>query len=180
MAENLKYTTFGSAPVVCIEAKMSLATRGIWPMTRVLLTAFEPYGPWTENAGWVLLQHLVQQLPSEPKVTTRLYPVDLATLRTRLSSDLRSHYDVALLLGQSPGSARFALESIAVNVALSAGALPEEATQLAADGPVAYRSSLPLEDWSRALRCQGIPATVSHHAGTYLCNAAFYLAHYFA
>ena len=58
-------------------------------MTRVLLTAFEPYGPWTENAAWMLLQHLTQKLPTEPQITTRLYPVEFAALRECLSSDLQ-------------------------------------------------------------------------------------------
>jgi pyroglutamyl-peptidase len=30
------------------------------------------------------------------------------------------------------------------------------------------------------LRKAGIPAAVSHHAGTYLCNAALYLTHHYA
>ena len=37
-----------------------------------------------------------------------------------------------------------------------------------------------MAEWVRGLRAQGIPARVSHHAGTYLCNAALYLSHYFA
>jgi pyroglutamyl-peptidase len=147
-------------------------------MTRVLLTAFEPYGPWTENAAWMLLQHLTQKLPTEPQITTRLYPVEFAALRECLSSDLQNNYDVALLLGQAPGSAQIALESIAINVALPLETKPNEAIPLTDDGPVAYRSSLPLKDWSREIQSLGIPTTISHHAGTYLCNAAFYLAHY--
>ncbi|MDZ4817432.1 MAG: pyroglutamyl-peptidase I, partial [Planctomycetota bacterium] len=44
-------------------------------------------------------------------------------------------------------------------------------------GPLAYRSSLPLAAWAERLRQQGIPAEVSLHAGSYLCNAALYLTH---
>jgi pyroglutamyl-peptidase len=39
---------------------------------------------------------------------------------------------------------------------------------------------LPLVDWSAKLRLRGIPAQVSYHAGTYLCNALLYWTHYFA
>jgi pyroglutamyl-peptidase len=30
------------------------------------------------------------------------------------------------------------------------------------------------------LRAEGIPTTVSYHAGSYLCNATLYLSHFFA
>jgi pyroglutamyl-peptidase len=45
---------------------------------------------------------------------------------------------------------------------------------LADDGPMAYRSPLALADWAIKLREAGIPAQVSYHAGTYLCNATLY------
>jgi pyroglutamyl-peptidase len=48
------------------------------------------------------------------------------------------------------------------------------------DGPVAYRAELPLADWAVKLRRAGIPAQVSYHAGTYLCNATLYWSQYLA
>jgi len=39
---------------------------------------------------------------------------------------------------------------------------------------------LPLEEWAEKLRQAEVPATVSHHAGLYLCNAVLYLAHHLA
>jgi pyroglutamyl-peptidase len=51
---------------------------------------------------------------------------------------------------------------------------------LVEDGPVAYRSQLPLAVWAQKLRQAGIPAQVSYHAGTFLCNATLYLSHYLA
>jgi len=41
---------------------------------------------------------------------------------------------------------------------------------------VAYESALPLADWSNKIRAAGIPAQVSFHAGTYLCNGLLYFA----
>ena len=148
-------------------------------MSRVLLTAFEPYDEWSANASWLAVQHLTRDLPTSPQVTTRLYPVDFSLLRERLVGDLRENFDVALMLGQAPGATAIAFESIGVNAAVARGSLAEDAAPLAADCPTAYRSDLPLGDWSRRLREAGIPAQVSHHAGTFLCNAAMYLAHYF-
>ena len=55
-----------------------------------------------------------------------------------------------------------------------------DGTELITDGPAAYRTSLPLERCHRALVSAGIPSDVSHHAGTYLCNAALYLSHHYS
>src|ERR1700749_2502012 len=85
-------------------------------MTRVLVTAFEPYDRWKTNASWLALVHLTQDLPSEPAITTRLYPVDFAVVRRKLSEDLEGNYDYAIHLGQAPGSGRIQLESVGINV----------------------------------------------------------------
>lgn len=147
-------------------------------MTRVLLTAFEPYDDWAENASWLLVQQLTRELPAEPVLTTRLYPVDFCKIRDRLERDLQDNYDVVLMLGQAPGAAAIALESIGLNLAVERDADPDQYMLLADDGPVAYRSSLPLAAWAARIRAAGIPAHVSYHAGAYLCNAAMYISHY--
>ncbi len=47
---------------------------------------------------------------------------------------------------------------------------------LVADGPLAYSSSILAGPISERIRLAGIPVGVSHHGGTYLCNAALYYA----
>jgi len=148
-------------------------------MPSVLLTAFDPYERWTTNASWSALVELTRDLPKSPQVTTRRYPVDFAALPERLEQDLRGDYDYVLHLGQAPGSARIQLEAVGLNV----GRTRQDdlaAFPLTADGPLAYRSTLPLNEWCAKLRAAGIPSEVSFHAGTYLCNAALYLSHYYS
>ena len=147
-------------------------------MTRVLLTAFEPYDRWQENASWQAIIEFTKQLPPEPKITTRRYPVDFQQVRERLESDLAENFDYAIHLGQAPGTGRIQLEAVGLNIGGTSAQLPEEFQPLASDGPVAYRSRLPLGNWAAQLREAGIPAQVSYHAGTYLCNATLYLTHY--
>jgi pyroglutamyl-peptidase len=146
-------------------------------MPTVLLTAFEPYDCWTENSSWLTLMELTQQLPATPRVTTRRYPVEIAGLRRRLSTDLAANYDYVLHLGQAPGSACIQLEAIGVNLLGGVTTWQEEPQPLVAEGPLAYGSRLPLAAWATKLRQAGIPSRVSYHAGTYLCNAALYLTH---
>jgi pyroglutamyl-peptidase len=149
-------------------------------MTTVLITAFEPYERWEENSSWLALVELTQNLPSTPLVTTRLYPVDFAAMRERLSDDLAADYDYALHLGQAPGSARIRMEAMGVNIGGRPDDVPERFRPLVPHGPAAYQTALPLGDWVAKLRRAGIPSEVSYHAGTYVCNATLYLSHYIA
>jgi pyroglutamyl-peptidase len=144
----------------------------------VLLTAFEPYGHWPTNASWLALTELMHDLPSSLQITTRLLPVEFEVVKARLAAELAADYEYALHLGQAPGSARLQLEAIGLNIACEGDAGFDR--RLCDDGPLAYRSTLPLFEWSQRIRAAGIPAEVSFHAGTYLCNAALYLTHYYA
>ena len=149
-------------------------------MTSVLITAFEPYDRWKANSSWLTLVKLTQDMPDEPTITTRLYPVDFAAVKEKLANDLRADYDYALHLGQAPGSTRIQLEAIAVNVGGSSTQSPDQFRPLVEGGPIAYRSPLPLGDWAVRLREARVPAQVSYHAGTYLCNATLYFSCYLA
>jgi pyroglutamyl-peptidase len=149
-------------------------------MKSVLITAFEPYDRWKTNSSWLALVQLTHDLPREPAITTRLYPVDFPEVKRRLAEDLKANYDYALHLGQAPGSGRIQLEAIGVNVGGSSSQSSDQYRALTDDGPVAYQSTLPLGEWAVMLRRNGMPAQVSYHAGTYLCNATLYLSCYFA
>ncbi len=149
-------------------------------MTRVLITAFEPYDRWTTNSSWLALVEFTRALPERPKITTRRYPVDFAIVKQRLAEDLAANFDYAILLGQAPGATRVQLEAIGLNIGGAHGADPGGYAPLTDDGPVAYRSPLPLATIAARLRQNGVPAQVSYHAGTYLCNAALYYACYLA
>ncbi|MCG8650636.1 MAG: pyroglutamyl-peptidase I [Pirellulales bacterium] len=142
-------------------------------MTRVLLTAFEPYDRWPENSSWLALADLTRWYDGAVELTTRRYPVELTAVGERLRKDLQEDYDVAIHLGQAPGATLVKLEAVGLNVR-------SDGSSLIADAPEAYRSPLPLERCSRSLVSAGIPCEVSHHAGTYLCNALMYLSQHYA
>ena len=149
-------------------------------MTTVLVTAFEPYDRWQENASWLALLDLTRELPARPRIVTRRYPVDFEKARARLLEDLSANYDYALHLGQAPGIGRIHLEAIGVNVGGHSQLTPDQFQPLAPEGPPAYQTKLPLAEWSRKIRDAGIPCQVSYNAGTYLCNALLYLTQHFS
>jgi pyroglutamyl-peptidase len=148
-------------------------------MPSVLITAFEPYDRWSENASWLALVELTRELPTSPKIVTRRYPVDFDKARSKLADDLAANYDVALHLGQAPGISRVHLEKVGINVGGNSQQVPDQFQPLVADGPAAFQSALPLDRWAGEVREAGVPCQVSYHAGTYLCNAVLYLSHHF-
>lgn len=150
------------------------------PPKTVLITAFEPYDRWSTNASWEVLVALTRELPTSLKIVTRRYPVDFEQTHSKLFDDLAANYDYTLHLGQAPGSSRVHLEAVGINVAGHSQQSPDDYQPLVAGGPAAYCTSLPLATWAGKIRAMGIPVQVSHHAGTYLCNAIFYLAQHLA
>jgi pyroglutamyl-peptidase len=141
-------------------------------LTRVLLTAFEPYDRWPENASWLAIVDLTRWYEGPVELVTRRYPVDLGRMSEKLRTDLQEDYDFALHCGQAPGASHLRLEAIGLN-------LRTDGSEILSGAPAAYRSSLPLESMVNRIRQSGIPAAVSHHAGTYLCNAALFLSHHY-
>ena len=108
-------------------------------------------------------------------MTTRRYPVDLTRMSEMLRKDLQENYDLAIHLGQSPGSTVISLEAVGLNVR-------SDGSPLIQDAPEAYRSPLSLASMqSIAYSRRASRARFRITPGTYLCNAALYLSqHYFA
>lgn len=145
---------------------------------RVLLTAFEPYDEWQENASWLALIALLRERPENLELITRRYPVDLQGVQQRLQDDLDTDFDAVLHSGQAPGSSTIRLEAIALNTAGRVEQTGQPAPELVPGGPVAYRSTLPLASCQKSLLEAGIPTSVSYHAGTFLCNATMFMTHH--
>lgn len=142
-------------------------------MTRVLITAFEPYDRWPENSSWLALVDLTRWYDGAVEITSRRYPVDLTRMSESLRKDLQANFDFAIHLGQAPGSTLIKLESVGLNVR-------SDGSPLIRDAAEAYRSPLELQRCQQVLLEAGIPCEISHHAGTYLCNAALYLSQHYA
>ena len=142
-------------------------------MPRVLVTAFEPYDRWPENSSWLALSDLTRWYDGDIDLTTRRYPVDLTRMSELLRQDMQSNFDLGVHLGQSPGSTSIRLEAVGLNVR-------SDGSPLVPSAPEAYRCRLDLAACNQLLLDSGIPSDVSHHAGTYLCNAALFLSQHYS
>jgi pyroglutamyl-peptidase len=152
---------------------------------RVLLTGFEPFGSHATNPS----QEIVAMLAARaPRTTGRRVELQTTILQTeydraarRLGSlidELRP--DAVVSLGVDSRAEGICLERIALNLddkdlADNAGEV-RLARPIVPGGPMVYVSTLPLDAMLKVLRQADFPATISNHAGTYVCNHVFYTA----
>ena len=148
-------------------------------MTRVLLTAFEPFGGEQVNPSQLAVQRLVAAGMTGVELRSAFLPVVYYEARDALRAAIEQHApDVVVCAGQAGGRFGVTPEKIAVN--RNDTAMPDNAGQapvdepIVADGPAAYFTGLPVAAIVDALRAAAIPSEVSWTAGAYVCNHVFY------
>lgn len=148
-------------------------------MPTVLLTGFAPFGGETSNPSWEAVAQLQGARITGHTIQTYLLPVEFGASLKALRKTMREHKPALVLcVGQAGGRSRLSLERVAINlmdarIADNAGNAPIDAA-IAADGPAAYFSTLPIKTMLRELHKAGIPAEISLTAGAYVCNEVFY------
>src|SRR3954447_15264972 len=138
----------------------------------VLVTGFEPFGGNATNPS----QRIVDSLDDVEKA---LLPVSYARAADVLRRAVREAApQVVICFGQADGRAQISIERFAHNIDEStttdSDAEPGSGAPIDPTGPVAYPSTLPVDDIVNALRAKGIPAAPSRDAGGFLCNHVFY------
>lgn len=133
----------------------------------VLVTGFEPWGPCRRNASG--------ELALEFKGI--VLPVDWARSVRVLAQALRRRKPrVLILLGLAESRKRLSLEALALNMDFHDQPPLRRHRPIQSGGPWILEGRLP---WARILRRwsdSDIPAALSHHAGTFVCNHLYYRA----
>lgn len=149
------------------------------PPRHILLTGFEPFDGDTVNPSGEVAKRLDGKIIGDCVVRSAILPVQHEAARAVVAPLLEAPGLVAVVqLGLAGGRARISLERVAVNV--MDYSRPDAHGQVLSDGacveggPAAYFSTLPLRAILAALNAEGIPATISNTAGTYLCNDISY------
>ncbi|WP_267226079.1 pyroglutamyl-peptidase I [Dyella silvae] len=146
----------------------------------ILLTGFTPFGNESINPSWEAVRELDGQTVGGHRVMSRLLPTAFADSQRELALAIDEVRPALLLgVGQAGGRSRLSIERVAINVqdariADNAGAQPIDEV-IAADGPSAYFSTLPIKAMLKALLAEGLPAEISNTAGTFVCNHVAYL-----
>jgi pyroglutamyl-peptidase len=143
-------------------------------VTAVLVTGFEPFDGSQVNPSQLLVDAL------DGDVTKALLPVSYARAADALRRAIRdAEPEVVICFGQADGRTGISIERFAHN--LDDGATTDNdaargaGTAIEPDGPLAYASTLPVDEIVAALRADGIPASASRDAGAFLCNHVFYV-----
>jgi pyroglutamyl-peptidase len=145
----------------------------------ILVTGFEPFGGEGINPSAEVARGLHGRTIADAAVIGLVLPCVFGASIDALRAALNSHRpQLVLALGQATGRDGFTLERIAINlddarIADNAGAQPID-EPVVAGGPAAHFTTLPIKAMVAALRDAGHTASVSHSAGTFVCNHVFY------
>jgi len=149
----------------------------------LLLTAFNPFGQLTHNASEQVLTAFLAQTALGSSVHGVVLPTEFVAARTHMQELVaRLKPEAIVMLGVAEGRSAINLEHFALNI--QDARMPDNAgfkprhCPVEAEGPPAFRSSLPLELWCNLLNDEGIPCEHSYEAGTYVCNHLFYSTHF--
>lgn len=147
---------------------------------RILFTGFERFGSDDANPTEALASVLDGLSIGSCTVISAKLPVRIRSMPTTLRKLIDETKPHAILLsGLWPGEPVIRLERLAINFAEFG--IPDNDGQLLSEkvsgnGQDAVRCTWPAERIEQALLSNGIPARLSEHAGTFLCNAALYTA----
>lgn len=150
-------------------------------MSTVLLTGFEPFGGDAVNPSGDAVRRVGASWRGPAELVVEVLPVTFAGAAARLRELITAHRpDVVIAVGLAGGSDRIRVERIAVNLADAripdnAGAQPIDEESVPG-APLAREATLPVKTIAAAIRTVGIPAEVSHSAGTFVCNHVFFTA----
>ena len=151
---------------------------------KILVTGFDPFGGEKVNPAL----EAVKSLPSEihgAEVHWVAIPTVFYQSAEVLEAEIVRHQpDVVLCIGQAGGRASLTPERVAINqddarIPDNQGNQPID-TPIRLDGQAAYFSTLPIKAMVQAIKEEGLPATVSNTAGTFVCNHLMYQALYLA
>lgn len=148
---------------------------------RVLVTGFAPFGGGDDNPSRRVVEALADDPPRGIVLATAVLPVTWRGAGPALRRALEAASpDVALLLGQSGKRPMVTVERFALNFGQGRIADNEGVVRgpgpLVEDAPLALAATLNVDACVGAMVAAGVPASASHDAGAYLCNAVLYLA----
>lgn len=145
----------------------------------ILLTGFEPFNKESINPSWEAVSALQGWHEGDFVVETRELPCVFGLANKVMHQAVEElQPSIVIAVGQAGGRVDLSVERVAIN--LDDAPIPDNMKRqpvdqrIAGNGPAAYFSTLPIKAIVHSLREVGLPASVSHTAGTFVCNHVFY------
>jgi pyroglutamyl-peptidase len=149
--------------------------------TTILLTGFGPFLTVTENVTSAVVPAVAQQVTAQSphlQCVGEVLPTDWIAAPARLDALIREHRPALILqFGVSPRAKGFVIETRGRNerqASLDSSGCKPEGIRIITGGPKFLATSLPIKRIIHRLHELGLPATRSHSAGQYVCNALLY------
>lgn len=150
---------------------------------KILITAFEPFGGDSVNPTQKLIEDIGKEPMEGAEIHTLLLPVIFDECSDKLIQAMESiQPDAVVCCGLASGRTSITPEQIAINlkevpkesaISDNNGNRPfDEAVNT--DGPDGLFSRLPVREMVESMKEQGIPASISYSAGTFICNNTMY------
>ncbi len=145
----------------------------------LLITGFEPFGGEAVNPSWEVARALQGQRIEDHVVQAAQLPCVFAEApRVLLQAIAQARPRLVVALGLAGSRSALSFERVAVNlidarIADNAGAQPLDEPVLRG-APAAYFTRLPVKAMAAAVAAAGLPAELSHSAGSFVCNQVFY------
>jgi pyroglutamyl-peptidase I len=153
-------------------------------MKKLLITGFQPFDGESVNPALEVAKGLQGKTINGYEVIAREIPVvRFEALKAVQAAIEELRPDAVITIGQAGGRPDITVERVGINIddfriPDNKGNQPID-EPVVAGGPVAYWATLPIKKMVANVKAQGIPASVSNSAGTYVCNHLLYgLLHY--
>ena len=145
---------------------------------KLLLTAFDPFGGDLVNPALEAVKLVSDRIDSVDVVKLEVPTVFGKSIQTVADAMAREKPDAVVCIGQAWGRFDKTVERVGINVddariKDNEGNQPIDAPVFA-DGENAYFSTLPIKAIVEEIRKNGIPASISNTAGTFVCNHLLY------
>lgn len=149
---------------------------------KILVTGFDPFGNDQTNPAIEVVKRLPDHIAGAEVIKLEI-PTVFNESAIALKNAMKKHKpDYVLCIGQAGGRYGLTPERVAINeddarIPDNEGNQPiDEVIQK--DGEAAYFSQHPIKAMVAAIQKEGLPASVSNTAGTFVCNHIMYQAIY--
>ena len=145
---------------------------------KVLITGFDPFGGEKINPAWEAVKGIKDIIEGAKIIKLEIPTVFNKSIEKVKEAMELEKPDIVLCIGQAGGRYDITIERVAINVD-DARIEDNEGNQpidipVFEDGENAYFSNLPIKAMVEEIKGQGIPASISNSAGTFVCNHIMY------
>lgn len=149
---------------------------------KILVTGFDPFGGEQTNPAIEVVKRLPDEINGAHIIKLEIPTVFGKSAEVLEAAMEKEQPDYVLNIGQAGGRSGLTPERVAINqddarIPDNEGNQPID-TAIQEDGESAYFSQLPIKAMVSAIQKEGLPASVSNTAGTFVCNHIMYQAIY--